>query len=91
MGGGFGQLWAQLVGIISVGGMTVLLSTIFWAALKALLGIRVSASEEAEGLDIGEHGMEAYTGFVKETSLDNRSESDYGSYAGGSGGRTTKL
>jgi Amt family ammonium transporter len=56
-----------------------------------LLGIRVSALEEAEGLDIGEHGMEAYTGFVKETSLDNRSESDYGGYAGGSAGRTTKL
>ena len=91
VGGGFGQLWAQLVGIISVGGMTVLLSTIFWMALKALLGIRVSASEEAEGLDIGEHGMEAYTGFVKETSLDNRSESSYGGYAGGSGERTTKL
>ena len=91
VGGGFGQLWAQLVGIISVGGMTVLLSTIFWAALKALLGIRVSALEEAEGLDIGEHGMEAYTGFVKETSLDNRIEGGYGGYAGGSGGRTTKL
>ena len=91
VGGGFGQLWAQLVGIIAVGGMTVLLSTIFWMALKALLGIRVSAAEEAEGLDIGEHGMEAYTGFVKETSLDNRSESGYGGYAGGSGGRTTKL
>jgi Amt family ammonium transporter len=85
VGGGFGQLWAQLVGIISVGGMTVLLSTIFWMALKALLGIRVSALEEAEGLDIGEHGMEAYTGFVKETSLDNRSETSYGGYAGGSG------
>jgi Amt family ammonium transporter len=91
VGGGFDQLLPQLVGIISVGGMTVLLSTIFWAALKALLGIRVSAPEEAEGLDIGEHGMEAYTGFVKETSLDNRSESDYGGYGGGSGERTTKL
>lgn len=91
VGGGFDQLWPQLVGIISVGGMTVVLSTIFWAALKALLGIRVSALEEAEGLDIGEHGMEAYTGFVKETSLDNRSESSYGGYAGGSGERTTKL
>jgi Amt family ammonium transporter len=91
VGGGFDQLWPQLVGIISVGGMTVLLSTIFWAALKALLGIRVSALEEAEGLDIGEHGMEAYTGFVKETSFDNRSETSYGGYGGGSGGKTTKL
>ena len=32
--------------------------------LKAVLGIRVSASEEIEGLDIGEHGMEAYPGFA---------------------------
>ena len=87
VGGGFDQLIPQLIGIISVGGMTVLLTTIFWAALKALLGIRVSAVEEAEGLDIGEHGMEAYTGFVKETSSGNRTEGGYGDY----GGRTTKI
>lgn len=83
VGGSFGQLWAQLVGIVSVGGITVLLSTIFWMALKALLGIRVSPAEEAEGLDIGEHGMEAYTGFVKESSLGSRSEGSYGGFAGG--------
>ena len=88
VGGGFDQLIPQIIGIVSVGGMTVLLTTIFWAALKALLGIRVSAVEEAEGLDIGEHGMEAYSGFVKETSSGNRTESGYG---GGSGGRTTKI
>jgi ammonium transporter, Amt family len=91
VGGGFDQLIPQLIGIISVGGMTVLLSTIFWYALKVLLGIRVSAVEEAEGLDIGEHGMEAYSGFVKETNLGNRSEpGGYGSFGAGSG-RTTKL
>ncbi|NJM61945.1 MAG: ammonium transporter [Oscillatoriales cyanobacterium RU_3_3] len=83
VGGGFGQLWSQLVGIVSVGGMTVLLSTIFWVALKALLGIRVTPAEEAEGLDIGEHGMEAYTGFVKESSLGSRSEGGLGGFAGG--------
>ena len=89
VGGGFDQLIPQLIGIISVGGMTVLLSTIFWYALKVLLGIRVSPVEEAEGLDIGEHGMEAYSGFVKETNLGNRAEpGGYGSY--GAGG-TTKL
>ncbi|MBW4604046.1 MAG: ammonium transporter [Calothrix sp. FI2-JRJ7] len=66
MGGGLSSLIPQLVGIASVGGMTVLLSTIFWVALKATLGIRVTAAEEIEGLDIGEHGMEAYHGFVKE-------------------------
>ncbi len=87
VGGGFDQLIPQLIGIISVGGMTVLLSTIFWYALKVLLGIRVSPVEEAEGLDIGEHGMEAYSGFVKETNPGNRAEpGGYGSY--GAGGRT---
>ncbi len=66
-GGGVTQLIPQIIGILSVGGITVLLSTIFWLALKASLGIRVTPEEELEGLDIGEHGMEAYAGFLKET------------------------
>ncbi|MDZ8087373.1 MAG: ammonium transporter [Nostoc sp. DedQUE12b] len=65
-GGGFGQFGVQLLGVVSVAGFTVLLSSIFWLALKATLGIRVSKEEELEGLDIGEHGMEAYSGFLKE-------------------------
>lgn len=65
-GGGFTQLMPQIIGIIAVGGMTVLLSTIFWLALKVTLGIRVTPEEEMEGLDISEHGMEAYQGFRKE-------------------------
>lgn len=68
MGGGIGQLWIQFLGTICVGGMTVLLSTIFWVALKATLGVRVTEEEELVGLDIGEHGMEAYSGFLKDTS-----------------------
>lgn len=67
-GGGFGQFGTQLLGTLAVGGMTVLLSTIFWVVLKATLGIRVTAEEELMGLDIGEHGMEAYAGFVKDSS-----------------------
>ena len=65
-GGGIGPLFIQFAGALAVGGTTVLLSTIFWVALKATLGIRVTKEEELEGLDIGEHGMEAYTGFKKE-------------------------
>ncbi|MBV6627591.1 MAG: ammonium transporter [Rivularia sp. (in: Bacteria)] len=65
-GGGIAPLFTQLMGALAVGGMTVLLSTIFWYALKATLGIRVTKEEELEGLDIGEHGMEAYSGFAKE-------------------------
>ncbi|MFB2919269.1 ammonium transporter [Aerosakkonema funiforme] len=66
LGGGFTQVIPQVVGILSVGGITVLVSTIFWLALKSTLGIRVSPEEEVVGLDIGEHGMEAYSGFLKE-------------------------
>jgi len=66
-GGGLGQLLIQLMGVVCVGGMTVLLSGIFMIVLKATLGIRVSEEEEIMGLDVGEHGMEAYAGFVKES------------------------
>jgi Amt family ammonium transporter len=66
-GGGINQLWIQFLGTISVGGITVLLTSIFWIALKSTLGIRVTEEEEIMGLDIGEHGMEAYPGFVKES------------------------
>lgn len=67
LGGGIQQLWYQFVGVMAVGGMTVLLSSIFWVALKSTLGIRVHPEEESIGLDISEHGMEAYAGFVKES------------------------
>ncbi|NER35616.1 MAG: ammonium transporter [Oscillatoria sp. SIO1A7] len=66
--GGFGQIITQIVGILAIGGFTVLMSTIFWIALKSTLGIRVTEEEEKHGLDIGEHGMEAYSGFLKDTS-----------------------
>ncbi len=64
--GGFGQLWIQLIGVLAVIATTALLSGIFWGVLKATLGVRVAAQEELVGLDMSEHGMEAYPGFVKE-------------------------
>lgn len=65
-GGGSAQLMSQFTGILAVGAASFIGSIIFWAVLKAVFGIRVSAEEEIEGLDIGEHGMEAYPGFAKE-------------------------
>ncbi len=76
-GGGFSTLTPQIVGIVTVAGMTVLLSTIFWVALKSTLGIRVTAAEEIEGLDIGEHGMEAYSGFLKEAGTGTFAEASH--------------
>jgi Amt family ammonium transporter len=66
---GGGNIVNQIIGIASVGGFTVLFSFIAWYAISfALGGIRVHEEEEMKGLDIGEHGMEAYSGFVKDTA-----------------------
>jgi Amt family ammonium transporter len=62
-GGGFTQLWAQLVGVLTVGVYTLAISLAAWAVLKATMGIRVSTEEEMEGLDMGEHGNLAYPDF----------------------------
>jgi Amt family ammonium transporter len=64
-GGGFGKTTTQLIGIAAVGATTFGLSMVAWLALKATIGVRVSRAEELEGLDAGEHGMEAYAGFVQ--------------------------
>ena len=46
-----------------VGAFTLILSALFWYAIKALMGIRVTREEELGGLDLGEHGNEAYPDF----------------------------
>ena len=61
-------LTAQLIGSGSVILFTLVLSLIFWAVIKATMGLRVAKEEEIEGLDIGEHGMEAYAGFQLTTT-----------------------
>lgn len=62
-GGGFGQLWAQLVGVVTVGIYTFGVGLIAWALIKGIMGLRVSEEEELEGLDLGEHGNIAYPDF----------------------------
>ena len=47
-----------------MGAYTVLISAVCWLIIKFTIGLRVSPEEEIEGLDIGEHGNEAYHGFV---------------------------
>ncbi|MEW6062181.1 MAG: hypothetical protein AB1600_09635, partial [Bacteroidota bacterium] len=64
-GGGVGLLTSQIIGIVAVGVFTFVVSIIVWYIIKATLGMRVSEHEEVEGLDIGEHGMEAYPDFSK--------------------------
>jgi Amt family ammonium transporter len=60
------QLLSQFIGVAAIGATTLVLSFVLFGAIKAISGIRVSEKEEVEGLDIGEHGMEAYPGFAGE-------------------------
>jgi Amt family ammonium transporter len=57
------QFLVQLKGVAAVGVFTFVLSLAIWGLLKAFGGIRVSEEEEDGGLDIGEHGNEAYPDF----------------------------
>lgn len=62
-GGGFHLLGVQIMGSASVIAFTLAASLVFWGIVKAVMGLRVSRDEEIRGLDIDEHGMEAYAGF----------------------------
>lgn len=63
-GGGGGLFFAQFVGVIGVGAFIFSASLLTWWIIKSTIGLRVSAEEEIEGLDIGEHGNRAYADFV---------------------------
>ena len=62
-GGGLGLLKAQFIGVIAVFAWTTVTAGILFFATKSIIGLRVTREEELRGLDIGEHGMEAYAGF----------------------------
>ena len=64
-GGGFARTATQAMGVAAVGAATFLVTFAAWWILRATVGIRVSRDEEFEGLDTGEHGIEAYAAFVK--------------------------
>ncbi len=59
-GGGAGLLIKQLTGIVTVGAFTFILSLILWYIVRAIIGMRVEPETETTGLDLVEHGMEAY-------------------------------
>jgi len=63
------QLISQLVGIVAVGAFTTVFSLAAWYFIKLVFGLRVPLKEELDGLDISEHGMEAYNGFVYESEM----------------------
>ena len=57
------QLGIQIVGSVSTVGFVVVGMSIVFKLIDITIGLRISREEEMRGLDIGEHGMEAYAGF----------------------------
>ncbi len=62
-GGGLKQLGIQLIGVSSVIIFIAISMSIVFKLINVTIGLRVPREEELKGLDIGEHGMEAYGGF----------------------------
>ena len=58
---GGGDLTAQIIGTVSISVFAFITSFILFYIIKLILGVRVSAQEEQEGLDIAEHGAPAYS------------------------------
>jgi len=54
---------AQIYGVVAVGAFCFVTSFVLFKILDMTLGLRVSEHEEQVGLDIGEHGQEAWAGF----------------------------
>lgn len=65
-GGSASQLISQATGVVAVFAWAIVSGAVLFLAIKHTIGLRVSADEEREGLDFGEHGNEAYHGFVLE-------------------------
>ncbi|HPS43495.1 MAG TPA: ammonium transporter [Treponemataceae bacterium] len=63
-GGGWTLFGAQAIGVVCVGAFVFTASLVTWFVIKKTIGMRVSLKEEIEGLDIGEHGNQAYPEFA---------------------------
>ncbi len=80
------QLISQLIGIVAVGAFSFTFAFVLFYILKITIGVRVSSTEEIEGLDIHEHSMRAYPDFNndmayagKRVSLQSEMELERGS------------
>src|SRR4051795_391799 len=58
--GSFKQLWTQFYGVAIVFSFVFILSWLTFWVIKKTYGMRVTAEEEENGLDISEHGMYGY-------------------------------
>lgn len=64
-GGGFAQLGIQIIGILSIAAWTTVTMLLIFLAIKKTNGLRVTAEEEIQGLDLPEHGLvSSYADFM---------------------------
>jgi len=61
-GGGFDQLAMQFVMMVIIIAWVATTTGALFFAIKSTIGLRVSAEEEIEGLDVLEHGLAGYSG-----------------------------
>lgn len=57
---GGASFMSQLIGVIGVYLFAFIFSFVVFFVIKLIMGVRVSEEEEAEGLDLAEHGSPAY-------------------------------
>ena len=57
------QFIIQLIGIGIIGAFSAITSFTILFIIKKTLGLRVEKDEELKGLDLSEHGMDAYADF----------------------------
>jgi ammonium transporter, Amt family len=66
---GLNQLLVQLLGIAATGLFAILTNWLVWTAIQTLFGLRVSRGAELRGLDLNEHGMQSYSGFLMKNEI----------------------
>jgi Amt family ammonium transporter len=62
LAGNPGQLWAQLVAVAAAAALAGGGTFAIFAFLKAVMPLRVDVSDEVGGMDVSEHGEQAYSG-----------------------------
>ena len=60
---GLNQFLIQFIGVAIVGAFSVISALIILYIIKVTIGLRVDPDEEMKGLDLSEHGMDAYADF----------------------------
>ncbi|MFI8413152.1 ammonium transporter [Paeniglutamicibacter gangotriensis] len=59
-GGGFGQLWAQIVACLIVMAFTAIMTAIIGLAIHKTMGFRITTEHEVAGIDLMQHAETGY-------------------------------